>query len=70
MGSGHWHPPVNPREIDPGFGIPGNHLVSVPTPVGKGERRLQGADGDWIWASVCFGGTPRSGGFASIRCVP
>ena len=45
MGSGHWHPPMNPRETDPGPGIPGSHLVSLPTSGGKGEMRRQGAGG-------------------------
>ena len=43
LGSGHWHPPMNTREMDPGPGIPGSHLVSSPASDGKGEMRLQGA---------------------------
>ena len=56
LGSGHWHPPVNPRETDPGSGIPGSHLVSFPTSGGKAEMRRQGTGGGgkaYLWV---FGG--------------
>ena len=37
LGSGHWHPPMNPRETDSGSGIPENHRY-------RSQYRLRGRD--------------------------
>ena len=42
MGSGHWHPPMNPRETDPGPGISWCTLVSFPTSDDKGDLGVKG----------------------------
>ena len=38
MGSGHWHPPMNPRDADPQPWYPRKSLVSFPTLMARGSR--------------------------------
>ena len=45
MGSGYWHPPMNPKEIDPSSVILGSPLMLSPTLNGRERLGVRGQVG-------------------------